>query len=424
MGLKIVVLGENSYLRDQVEGKLGPIGGRDGEGMIVGERLDPLLAARGLETSFLVVIASPLPEVWLRRLREQPSLAWTPVVVVSDRAVPARSAQCYELGAADVVSVAAPGEELAIRLRAARQKADRLQAAAFRDSLTGMYNRRFFSEYLSGRIAAQAEISPVSFVLLDVDYFKTINDTYGHSTGDEVLRTLADVLRKNVRKSDWVIRYGGEEFLLLLAKTSAEEAKMTMDSVAGLVSTTAAFDDIGVQRTITFSSGIAEWNAGRPFREMIGQADRALYRAKNAGRCRNVIDRPDPPEAGRTLFIGAGNDGGPMTPPPGIRGAGPGCGSPTCVPGVDEARQALSRNVYDFIIIDMDTEHDVPGFERISRIRSMLSGMKGRPKASIVAASRHRGTAERFLQMGADDFMLLGDSPSKLFGDSSSGRPC
>ncbi|AYG94494.1 diguanylate cyclase [Brevundimonas naejangsanensis] len=156
-----------------------------------------------------------------------------------------------------------------------------------RDPLTRTLNRRFLSSILSREIGfANANQTPLSVLLLDVDHFKRINDEHGHPAGDEVLRQVAEAVTENVRPSDFVFRYGGEEFLIVLVETTLQQA------VAVAERTRQALEarDIkigGAERLrVTASIGAAEHGGHPDENYLIKTADEALYRAKQAGRNR------------------------------------------------------------------------------------------------------------------------------------------
>ncbi len=156
-----------------------------------------------------------------------------------------------------------------------------LQAQATTDGLTGLKNHRAFQE----QFAAEAERStryhaPLSVVLLDVDKFKQFNDTHGHPAGDQVLKTVASVLQATARGSDFVARYGGEEFVVILPETDSRGARDAAERFRVAIETT-----VWPLRNVTASVGIATRETPQhPTSELISQADKALYRAKQRGR--------------------------------------------------------------------------------------------------------------------------------------------
>ncbi|MCL2345928.1 MAG: diguanylate cyclase [Desulfobulbus sp.] len=174
----------------------------------------------------------------------------------------------------------------------------RLQAAlreqAVRDSLTGLYNRRYLDGILEREVSrARREGSPLSLVMLDIDHFKPVNDTYGHPAGDEVLRLLAATLQADIRTEDTACRYGGEEFLILLPNmplaAAVERAEGWRRAVAALT-----VDYGGLAIHFTISLGVAAYpEHGQTPGDLIRCADQALYRAKAAGRNRTLVYAAD-----------------------------------------------------------------------------------------------------------------------------------
>jgi diguanylate cyclase (GGDEF)-like protein len=169
-----------------------------------------------------------------------------------------------------------------------------LQAAARTDAKTGLLNAITWQREADIEIArALRHGEPVAVLLADVDHFKKVNDTHGHLIGDDVLRGLANELRQQVRESDIVGRFGGEEFVILLPKTGAEEACGIAERLrqsAGVVKVLAADATVGV----TISIGVAALGRhGEDLFELLAAADLALYRAKDAGRDRVCLYNPD-----------------------------------------------------------------------------------------------------------------------------------
>ena len=154
------------------------------------------------------------------------------------------------------------------------------------DPLTGLYNRTFLIENLEKKILEAKRYNfPLSIAMIDVDYFKKVNDTYGHLTGDCLLKELAFLLKKNFRGSDTIARYGGEEFLIIMPFTNKENAKKKLEKFRKLVENY-KFCTEELKKTI--SVGIAEYHNENIF-EFINKADQALYKAKNTGRNKIII---------------------------------------------------------------------------------------------------------------------------------------
>lgn len=151
---------------------------------------------------------------------------------------------------------------------------------AIRDELTGTYNRRHLMRLIE---RASERNRRFSLCLLDIDFFKTINDTHGHAAGDAVLRSFAQTVQHQVRPGDTFGRYGGEEFLLMLPDTPAASARMLADRIR-LAIEQMRCAELGTAVTVTVSIGVAEYLPGETMSQAVGRADEALYAAKSAGR--------------------------------------------------------------------------------------------------------------------------------------------
>jgi diguanylate cyclase (GGDEF)-like protein len=201
-----------------------------------------------------------------------------------------------EAGAVDYIVKPFANEELVARVRAAlRTKAvhDELAETAARDGLTGVYNRRELDARARQAVAlAQRHGRPFSCLLLDLDHFKRVNDTYGHAAGDAVLRAAARCIRDASRISDTVGRYGGEEFVVLLPETDGGGAVAAADKLRALLAAT----PVMVEATcipIRASIGAAAWSDDMGgVGDLYAAADRALYRAKGLGRDRTQLHDP------------------------------------------------------------------------------------------------------------------------------------
>jgi diguanylate cyclase (GGDEF)-like protein len=172
--------------------------------------------------------------------------------------------------------------------RVVRRQNHELKALARRDPLTGCLNRRsLFTEFEKLWEASKQFKKPLSCLMVDIDHFKSINDSYGHQKGDEVLRQVAETLRATARKADVVCRYGGEEFCILLPQIDLAEAERAAERLRRAI----ADKQMGEAR-VTASFGVSSWCLGAKHpQEMLEQADKALYAAKRSGR--NKVARYD-----------------------------------------------------------------------------------------------------------------------------------
>lgn len=167
---------------------------------------------------------------------------------------------------------------------------EREQLASRTDGLTGVFNRRYFFELLEYEFSASARYQrPLSIVMFDIDHFKETNDTHGHQVGDEVLKLVAKNTRSQLRDSDVLARYGGDEFVILLPNSLTNDAVPVFERV--LKNVTSADLVVDTKKIpISISAGIASYHPGmKRTSQLIQQADQALYSAKNSGRGRIVI---------------------------------------------------------------------------------------------------------------------------------------
>ena len=175
------------------------------------------------------------------------------------------------------------------------QRFSSIKNIAIYDTLTNLYNRRYFEERLE--VEAQKSFfsdTSLSLVMVDIDHFKRVNDTFGHTEGDRVLCEIASLLKTSVRKKDTVARYGGEEFILILPEAGLEESSMIAERIRRLVEDT-PFEIGQAQINLTVSLGISNFpsHQARSKEELVKMADLALYDAKRRGRNRvNIFNEP------------------------------------------------------------------------------------------------------------------------------------
>jgi two-component system cell cycle response regulator len=216
--------------------------------------------------------------------------AFRTAVLLVEEGQPAleRAVEALQHGAQDILVEPVLDAELLMRVHAAGRtkglqeeivaQAERLEAMLFEDALTGLANRRFVLTQLAGQVSgARRHERPLSVAIVDVDHFKSINDTRGHAEGDRVLVAVATALRTHLRAEDQLGRLGGEEFLALLPDTDAEAAQTATEKLRASVAETG----------VTVSVGWASWE-GESAEELVRRADEALYAAKASGRDRVV----------------------------------------------------------------------------------------------------------------------------------------
>ncbi|MDH4191581.1 MAG: diguanylate cyclase [Betaproteobacteria bacterium] len=175
-----------------------------------------------------------------------------------------------------------------IQMALAKHRVERtLRAQAVIDTLSGLYNRRFLDESLHREVArALREGLPLSAAMLDIDHFKLLNDTHGHDAGDHVIKSLALLIRRDLRRGDLACRYGGEEFTLIMPGAPLSDALRKVEAVCERVrDTPIAYGTAGLR--VTLSAGVATLPGhGGSAEALLHAADAALYAAKQAGRDR------------------------------------------------------------------------------------------------------------------------------------------
>jgi two-component system cell cycle response regulator len=237
------------------------------------------------------------------QLRSLPEGRHVPILVVVSDGDRRKLTQALEMGVNDYLTRPVDKNELVARVRTQLRKkryADRLRhnvqlslEMAITDQLTGLHNRRYMSRHLDTLVSsARKNGRPLAFVIMDIDYFKQVNDTHGHDIGDEVLKEFANRINANVRGLDLACRYGGEEFVVVMPDTDMSFAYSISERLRQSIETT----PVKISRSphalnITISIGIASLEDGDASAEaLLRRADQALYRAKRSGRNKVVAD--------------------------------------------------------------------------------------------------------------------------------------
>jgi diguanylate cyclase (GGDEF)-like protein len=240
----------------------------------------------------LILLDVEMPEVdgyeTCRRLKADPNTASLPVIFLTARATTQEKVRGLNLGAVDYITKPFKLSELLSRVRSALRTSHLirlLEEKAMIDPLTGLGNRAMFDERLGAEVGLRIRSGdPLSCIVLDVDNFKNVNDSYGHPFGDHVLKKIADTLLKICRIEDVACRHGGEEFVVLLPQTTAGNAGLLAERMRVDIAKL-SFIRSGEPVTVTCSFGVAE--SGDIYdRMMLDRADQALYQSKEQGRNR------------------------------------------------------------------------------------------------------------------------------------------
>jgi diguanylate cyclase (GGDEF)-like protein len=227
----------------------------------------------------------------IKRIRSNSALKSIYLILITARIQEGDRVRGLDLGADDYITKPFSFSELLARVRVGSRVVQYQQHLEYQtqvDSLTGLYNRRAFEKKVHEEFERSKRYhSPLSLLILDIDNFKTINDTYGHHGGDAALVKISETFREKTRQSDFPARYGGEEFVLILPETDEENAILVAGKVHDAIRS-CAFGTSTRSFTLTVSIGVSSSSARyySDWREMLNDADRALYIAKNTGKDR------------------------------------------------------------------------------------------------------------------------------------------
>jgi two-component system, cell cycle response regulator len=296
--VRVLVAHGDPRLRAQVRDVLEPVGAHVTE---AAARIEAAEAVRR-ERPHVVLLDHGLDgerSSLVRDVAGDPELLGTAVVLFCPGAGADAIVAALAAGAVDVWTGATAGPELIARVHVAfrsrqlldlalRRYAD-LEDLAYRDELTDLPNRRGASRQIEVLISrARRHGHQLALLIADADRFKAVNDAHGHATGDLVLREIALRLRERVRGEDLVARWGGEEFVVALPETTAEDAAAVAESVRTAIGAEPITAATGALR-VTVSIGVAPWG-GEELDELVARADRALYAAKAGGRDQVVVE--------------------------------------------------------------------------------------------------------------------------------------
>ncbi len=226
-------------------------------------------------------------------LKDNPEVSDIPVIFITAMGMPKDVLAGFESGAVDYITKPFNLQEVCARVKthltlsAAIKK---LIQDSETDSLTGLFNRRtLFKKIEHEALRFKRNEKPFSLLFADIDFFKKINDTYGHAAGDDVLINISNILNTEKREVDQVGRWGGEEFLLLLPETNIEGAVQHGNKIRELISAKPIIHE-EQEINITMSFGVSEYTKDINIEKIIDQADQRLYLAKNSGRNKVVSE--------------------------------------------------------------------------------------------------------------------------------------
>ena len=308
MGALILVVDDSPSIRSQIKGVLQQVQGFD-EFVEAGDGLQAfkLMVDRQPDLVVCDLIMPVFDGLKFLALRaSRPELVNIPVIMLTADGDANRKLEVFDKGASDYVTKPFNDRELLARVKVhyrlkvlqdeLRDANKRLESLADTDGLTSLFNRRYFDSVLVRELQRTERYkTPLGLVLLDIDHFKRINDDFGHSMGDEVLRNVSRVVTSSVRVTDFAARYGGEEIAVVFTQTTAQGVSEVTERLRQrLADFSHVYQDHRVQCTASFGISVCDGRGLTPkAKELVDRADRALYQAKRGGRNRVVAWTPE-----------------------------------------------------------------------------------------------------------------------------------
>ncbi|MBC8199652.1 MAG: diguanylate cyclase [Desulfobacteraceae bacterium] len=279
--------------------------GKQGHQVLLAEDGKTGLQDAATEHPDLILLDLILPEMdgyqVCQRIKKEAVTSDIPIIMLTSRSEPADKVRGLKMGASDYVTKPFDEGELMARVNihlqirelheSLKERNRQLKEMANYNGLTGLYNHRYFQEMISKDFQRAVRYhESLSCVMLDIDHFKKFNDTYGHQTGDMVLKILGGLIKKLVRDSDLSARYGGEEFALLMYHTASKKAFLISERLRKAVEQH-KFQADNLSLTVTISMGVASFPHPEiaDAKTLIECADKALYQAKEEGRNRVIV---------------------------------------------------------------------------------------------------------------------------------------
>ncbi len=302
MATSILIIDDSDTIREQIIQTLMRFGVFD-RYLEAGDGIEAFKTLLGTQVD-LVLCDLEMPRMdgfkFLAMVKTREELRDIPIIMLTGREDRELKIRGLEQGACDYVTKPFDPGELMARVKVQlkikmlqdelKKSNDLLKRLSNTDHLTQLYNRRYMMEVLEREFQrSQRKASPISMVIMDIDHFKRVNDQYGHQNGDLVLSTIARLAREDRRSYDVAVRYGGEEFVLVLPETSHDEATMVAERLREKVQQISFSGELRELR-VSISMGVATYPASNlaTIEDLIREADAALYRAKQGGRNRVV----------------------------------------------------------------------------------------------------------------------------------------
>jgi diguanylate cyclase (GGDEF)-like protein len=273
-------------------------------GMTVKMVTNPFKAIESLQefTPDLILIDLYMPECngtdLARVIRQLDAFVSIPIVFLSAESDLDKQLFAMGIGGDDFLTKPIQPQHLISSVTTRIRRSLMLRSFMVRDSLTGLLNHTAIKDQLDGLVAwAIRENKPLSFAMVDIDHFKQVNDSYGHPAGDRVIKSLSRLLKQRLRTSDLVGRFGGEEFAVILTDADGSTAVKILDTIRDDFSQLRHLAD-GKEFSVTFSCGVADISQFSDVTKLSDAADKALYKAKHAGR-NKVVMADEPSSSGK-----------------------------------------------------------------------------------------------------------------------------
>ncbi|MCF7823672.1 MAG: response regulator [Candidatus Marinimicrobia bacterium] len=362
----------------------------------------------------LIILDLILPDTdgrnFLMEIKENFQTATVPTVILSAKTSPQIKAECYALGADNYFEKPIDPGLLSTHVAATIQSSKKMQRESKVDSLTGLLNRAAFLEmYQNVVIYTKQNKLNLSLGVVDLDNFKSVNEKYGYSVGDEVLKYATRILVKSLHESDMIGRWGGEEFTILFPDTDPLNSKQALTKVLELLKES-PFKIAGRNETlnVTFSAGIIDVDVNLSLDENFSTADRLLYLAKESGRSK-VVTMDEQIETRQKRILLAEDDD--LTAEFIIHRLDRSGFIVVHYLHGDEAYAAAKEESFDLVITDVKMP-GMDGFELVQRVRQDSSN-QNTPMIMLTSMGNENDIA-RGLRLGANDYMLKPFSPTEL----------
>jgi diguanylate cyclase (GGDEF)-like protein len=300
-------------------------------------------------------------------------------------------------------------ETLSVAVAAKLQQAIDIKRQSGHDLLTGLPNRAAYTRaFRRASMLALRSREPLTVAILDLDLFKTVNDTFGHAMGDEVLRRLSQVIVNTLRTSDLLARWGGEEFAVFFPNTDVASAKMALGNALKAVRAEKFVSKEGHVFSLSFSAGLSCAKAGYTTEQVIAEADRILYLAKQSGRNQILSPLDKVTAMKRTILIVEDNRGMAAAMKHHLRGQG--FRIVQAADG-DRALQFVRDHAVSLITVDVNLP-GIDGFELLRRLRDVPT-LGHIPIIMVTAAAEKKDILKGF-QQGANDYIVKPFAPAEL----------